>query len=413
MAYPIPYGSWLTARRLRIHGLILLVCLWSVYIWNMATPGLRDRGGNLKGTDFVHLYTLGSVALAHRGPDLYDMNAQAEITAQRVPAATGIRYIPLYPPQVSVFFAPLAALPYASVLIGWLVFSAVIYGICCYAFWKACPNLHRDGWTVLILAAAFPGFFHLITWGQTSALALACFTLAFFSLRKERAFLTGLALGCLIFKPQLGLATAIVFAATGAWKVVAGGALSAGAQLAVAWLYYGAESLRQWIRILLPVAYTMPTLEPKPYQTHSLPTFWTMLVPRLDLAFGLYMLSAGVVLGLTIATWRDRRSDLGLRYSSLLLSTVLIAPHLTVYDLVILAPAFFLLADWVVGHPLNTSMGGLGFLLYFAYFSPLLGPLALWTHFQVSVVLIAVLVYMIWQLARRMDPSSAVKSCAV
>jgi len=75
----------------------------------MAAPGLLDRAGNLKGTDFLHFYTLGSLAFAHRGADLYNMQAQSQLAAERVPAATGIRYLPLYPPQVSVFFAPLPA----------------------------------------------------------------------------------------------------------------------------------------------------------------------------------------------------------------------------------------------------------------------------------------------------------------
>src|ERR1700730_19170171 len=103
-------GSWLTSRRLRAHGTILAMCLWSFYAWNVATPGLRDRAGNLKGTDFLHLYTLGSLAAAHRGADLYDMNAQAALAAQRVPEATGIRELPLYPPEVSILFVPLACL---------------------------------------------------------------------------------------------------------------------------------------------------------------------------------------------------------------------------------------------------------------------------------------------------------------
>jgi alpha-1,2-mannosyltransferase len=413
MVHPNHDGSWLTVRRLRAHGLILFLCLWSVYTWNMATPGLRDRGGNLKGADFIHLYTLGSVALEHRVADLYDMNAQAELTAQRVPAAAGIRYVPLYPPQVSVFFALLAALPYGGVLIAWLVFSAAVYGLCCYAFWRACPNLSGDGWTVFLLAAAFPGFFHLILWGQASALALACFTMAFISLRKERALIAGLALGCLIFKPQLGLAAAVVFAFARAWEVLAGGVLSAVSQLAVAWFYYGVGSLQQWMRVLLRVTYTMPTLEPKPYQTHSLPTFWTMLVPRLDLAFGLYLLSACLVLWMTISTWRDRRSNLCLRYSSMLLATVLIAPHLTVYDLVILAPAFLLLADWLVSRPSSTGTRGLGALLYFAYLSPLLGPLARWTHLQLSVLAMTAVVYLIWHAVRRIDPLSKTESALI
>ena len=222
---PLNAATWLTAKRLRAHGLILAFCLWSVYVWNMATPGLLDRGGNLKGTDFLHFYTLGSLALNHRGSDLYNLEAQSQFAARRIPTAAGIRYLPLYPPQVSLFFAPFARLSYSCALILWLTLSSLIYGVCCYALWRACPRLRKQEMTVVILALAYPAFWHLIAWGQTSALALACFTVAFLALRAQREFLAGLALGCLIFKPQLALASALVFVVTFNWQVIAGALL--------------------------------------------------------------------------------------------------------------------------------------------------------------------------------------------
>jgi hypothetical protein len=110
----VKHVSWMTPKRLRAHGVILALCLWSVYVWNVSAPGLLDRAGNLKGTDFLHFYTLGSLALTHRGADLYSMQAQSQLAGELVPAAGGIRYLPLYPPQVSMFFAPLARWSYAG-----------------------------------------------------------------------------------------------------------------------------------------------------------------------------------------------------------------------------------------------------------------------------------------------------------
>ncbi len=411
---------WLTAKRLRAHGTILAVCLWSLYLWTIATPGLRDRNGNLKGTDFLHLYTLGSLATAHRAVDLYNIDAQAALAVQRVPQAAGIRYLPLYPPQVSIFFAPLAHFTYGWALILWWACSAAIYFICCYSVWRACPNLREYGGTVALLALAFPAFFHLIAWGQTSAVALACFTGMFFLLRARREFLAGLVLGCLIFKPQLGLAAAVIFVALGfvslsAWKIVAGAALSAAAQLWVGVLYYGTEPLRQWLRMLRNIRTLLPLLEPKPYHTYSLRTFWSMLVdvfaPWPALALALYVLSAAAVLGLAIACWKRHPAvPVALRYSTLLLASVLVAPHLTVYDLAILAPAFILLADWLAGQPLTRSTRWLGTLLYLAYTLPLLGPFARWTHFQLSVVAMAATVYLIWSISRKSTPSPATRA---
>jgi hypothetical protein len=398
--------SWVTAKRLRAHGIVLALCLWSVYVWNISAPGLKDRGGVIKGADFIHLYTLGSVSLEHKAADLYDADAQARITARRVPAAAGVRYIPLYPPQVSIFFAPLANLPYVTALIVWLTSSALVYGFCCYTLWRACPSLRDHGGIVLLLALGFPGFFHLIVWGQTSAIALACFTAAFFSLRDERPFLAGLALGCLIFKPQLGIAAAFVFVSVRAWRVIAGAILSAAVQLAIPVLYYGVDSLRLWIRVMWNVAYSIPVLEPRPYQTHSLRTFWTMLVPGASVAFVLYLVSGILMLGLTIGVWSRRPMlPLGLRYSCLLLASVLLAPHLIVYDLAILAPAFLLLTDWTLS-PQPGAAPGLKIVLYLMYLSPLVGPLARWTHVQISVVLMCVLLYMIWRAGRARVPEN-------
>jgi hypothetical protein len=376
------------------------VCLWSLYVWNLVTPGLRDRNGNLKGTDFLHLYTLGSLAMAHRGADLYDMKAQAALAAERVPEAAGLRYLPAYPPQVSLLFAPLAFLSYRWALALWWIASAAAYGACCYSIWRTCPTLRDYGLLVFIAAAGFPAFFHLIAWGQTSALALACFTIAFFLLRGRREFAAGLVLGCLIFKPQLGLAAAVVFTAAGAWRILAGAVLSAAAQLGAGILYYGPRPLLQWINALRGLPAVLPWFEPKLYQTHCLRTFWTLLIPGHSFSLTLCLLSSAAVLGLTIACWRRRPSvPLALRYSSLLLATVLVAPHLTVYDLVILTPAFLLLADWLVGQPTTPLTRQLGILLYLVYMLPLVGPFAIWTHVQLSVVAMFASVYTVWRVS--------------
>jgi alpha-1,2-mannosyltransferase len=398
-------STWLTPSRLRAHAAIVALCLWSLYLWNLATPGLRDRGGNLKGTDFLHFYTLGSLAAEHRGSKLYDMNAQADLAAHRVPQAAGLKYLPLYPPQVSILFAPFAQLSYAWALALWWILSAAIYAICVLAVWRASPKLHHYGTTVLLAAIGFPAFLHLIAWGQTSALALGCFTGAFFLLRERREFLAGLVLGCLIFKPQLGLAAAVVFLAIGAWRLVAGAIISASAQLMAGMLYYGTAPFRQWLGVMRNVRALLPLLEPKPYQTHCLRTFWSMLmpaglIPSGAIAFALYVISALAVLWWTISLWRRRpEAPLALRYSSLLLANVLIAPHLTVYDLVILAPALLLISDWLISEWVRKSVRILRPLFYCVYALPLLGPVTRWSQVQLSVVAMAACVYVMWKIS--------------
>lgn len=396
---------WLTVRRIRIHGLLLAVCLWTVYAVDMSAPGLADRNGLVKGTDFLHFYTLGTLALQGRGDLLYNMRAQADVAHELVAQAPDSVYVPLYGPQVSMFFAPLARLPYGEALTAWLALNVLIYAFCCHAVWKTCPGLQALRWTVLILAIAFPGLFHLLAWGQTSGLALLCFTLALLALWSDRRFLAGLAIGMLIFKPQLGLAAAIVFLLAGQWTLVAGAATAACVQLAVAWMHYGTAVMQDYGRALIHVGNVLPLLEPRLYQTHSLRSFWSLLLPWPRAALALYVLSALAALALAVRVWK-KESSLPVRFSALLLASVLVSPHLTVYDLVILAPAFLLLGDWALTHREPRFAPRLEQLLYICYPLFLLGPLARITHLQLSVVAMTALLWTCWQISR-LSPSRA------
>jgi alpha-1,2-mannosyltransferase len=393
------YAGWLTPRRLRAHGVIVGVVLWSIYLWTMTTPGLRDRNGNLKGTDFLHFYTLGLIAREHRGPELYDMKIQSELAATHVPQASGLPYLPLYPPQTSILFAPLAHLSYIHALaVSWMV-SATLYFLCCYWIWRSCPNLRTHGVTVAILAAAFPAFFHLIAWGQTSALALVCFTGAYLSLRSKREFLAGIVLGCLAFKPQLALAAAVLFIGAGSGKVVIGAALSGLAQFLIGVLYYGSQVFHDWLWMLGNLRSELPFLEPKIYQTYCLRTFWSMLIPMPRLALLLYALTAVLTLGITIFLWRHPSTPLRVRFSALLFTTVLVAPHLTVYDLVTLAPALLLVSDWLISVPMKAVKTQLGTALYCVYLFPV-APIAWLTHVQLAVIAMAVVLFLLWGQSR-------------
>jgi alpha-1,2-mannosyltransferase len=394
--------SWLTARRIRIHGLLLALSLWTIYAVDMSTPGLMDRNGLVKGTDFLHFYTLGNLALLGRADLLYNMRAQAELARDLVAQAPDSVYVPLYGPQVSLFFTPLARFPYAYALVAWLAINVLIYAFCCRAVWRNCPSLQTHGWTILILAIAFPGFFHLLAWGQTSGLALLCFTLAYLAFRRGHTLLAGLAIGSLIFKPQLGLAAALVFVFSLEWQVVAGAVIAAIIQLGAAWIHFGTEVMRAYVHALIHIREVLPLLEPRLYQTDSLRSFWSLLLPWPRMALALYVITAIASLVLAVRCWHGG-SPLSLRLSALLLATVLASPHLTVYDLVILAPAFLLLGDWAMTHREHPSALRMPELLYLCYPLFLMGAIARITHFQLSVIAMAALLWITWQVSRRND----------
>ena len=387
--------NWINSRRLQVHGVILAACLWGTYVWLVATPGILDREGLVKGTDFVHFYTLGLLAREHRGGELYDMMAQSAYTQHLVPQAGRLYFVPLYGPQVSLLFAPFAALPYGWAQWVWVIFNAAVYGACCYAIWRRCPNLQSYGGTVFLLALAYPAFFHLIAWGQSSVLALGCFTLTYLALQSERMVIAGLAIGSLIYKPQLGLAAAVIFVLARQWRVVVGAISAALLQMCIGWTYYGSSVMKDYGMHLLHFRGIMAQLEPRPYQMHSLRSFWNLLIPWPEAATVLWVASAIAVLVVAFLCWRS--APLSLRFSGLLLATVLVSPHLTVYDLVILAPAFLLIADWVLASSGALPVRRLGALSYASYVLPLAGPLAIWTRVQLSVPAMVWLLWDMWK----------------
>jgi len=405
------FASWLTPRRVRAHAVVLLVAMWSVYACDMATPGLLDRNHLVKGPDFLPFYTLGKLALERRGDLLYDMPAQAVLRQEIAPRALPYAYLPFYGPQASLVFAPFAELPYSYALLAWLLLSALIYGICCCAVWRRCPHLQHERANVWLAAAAFPGFFHLITFAQSSALPLLFFTLTYLALRANKQFLAGLAIGCIVFKPQFALAGVIVFLISRYWPLILGAFLSSIAQLAVGCFVYGSAVMKAYIHALLHAGDFPAILEPKLYQSFSLRGFWLLLVPSTAMADILYAASAILVLWMLRTIWK-KEGPFDLRYSALLLASLLAAPHANAYDLVILAPAFLMLADFALGHSDHATTDVIKASLYLSFFLFLFLPLTRIIHIQLGVLILILLLWVICESTTSTPEASGLPTAA-
>jgi len=378
-------ASLITGKRATIQATWLAILLWSAYAVDLATPGLLDRVGHVKGADFLHFYISASLLRAGRALDLYAPSAHASLQKVLLPESVGTYFVPMYGPQFYLLFEPVAALSYSWAALIWALLNTALYFACCYALLRKCAQLRSEWRLITLLAVAYPAFFSLIAFGQSSAPALALFVLAFLSLQNRRTFVAGLAIGSLVYKPQLALSAVLILLGAGEWKVISGAITAAAAQLGFAWVYFGAKVMRRYLGSFAQLRSAEPFLEPKLYQMHSLRSFWTLLLPLRSAALAAYIISSFALVALGVMFWK-RGKDLRLRYAALLLGTVLIAPHLWIYDLVILVPAFLLVAEWVREHADAQSQARLWILLYACYVLPLLGPVAQFTHIQLSVI---------------------------
>lgn len=401
-------ASWLTFRRLRAHALVLALCLWGVCAVDFATPGLFDRAGNLKFQDFIQFPIAARLIAQGRADKLYDDQVLAAGIRTIVGRNTRIHLQYLYGPQVAVPFLLFDDLWFLAQAEVWVTFSLLMYMGCVYLVWKSCSALRKHSRLVALCAAAYPPVFHFFVRGHLSAAILVCFTAAYVAFLGEYEWLAGIALGFLFFKPQFLVAIPLVFLCARAWRVLLGLVASSGAQLAFTSLYFGRVVMRDYANMLLHSAArpgsTELTLSPP--QMHSLHTFWELLIPWPNVVWVLYTLSSLIVIGLAAAVWKSS-SPLALRFSALLLAAVLVNPHIYIYDLLALAPAFLMLADWALDHPDHPVVPALRLLLYLSFVLPLIGPLARWTQVQLSVPAFALLLWLLWRLSHENAATAA------
>ena len=382
----LPLATRLNPQRLRLQAIILACCLWGVCAVDFSTPGLLDRAGNIKFQDFLQFYISARLIAQGRTGQLFDQAiAFAELQAI-VQQPTRVRLPTVYGPQVGFLFVPVARFPFLVAASLWVGVSVLLFFLCVHCLWNSWSNLRRYRGVVTVAAISFPPFFHFFVRGQISVLVLACFTAAFLAFRSGNDWLAGAALGLLIFKPQFLVAIPLVLLLSYAWKTLAGLAVSACAQLSLTWMCFGTAVMRAYFDTLVHTSRWISIAEPRAAQAqmHSLRSFWILLLPWPTAALVLYVLCSAVVVALAAASWKSR-GDLALRFSALLFAAVLINPHLFVYDLLALAPALLLLADWALGHANHPASPAVSVLIYLAFLLPLFGPLTIWTHFQLSV----------------------------
>jgi alpha-1,2-mannosyltransferase len=390
--------KWLTPRRLRAQAIVVALCLWGLFLVDFATPGLVDHAGNFKFQDFLPIYISARLIAQHRSSELYDQSLQQQEVEQIVGHGMPVRVPYFYGPQVGLLFVSIAIFSFLAAASVWAAVSLAFYFLCVYVLWKRCPTLAAHSRLVWLSAVAFPPLFHFFVRAQLSALPLACFTAAWMAFRSRRPLLAGIALGCLIFKPQFLVAIPLVFLFARSWTALGGLLLSAAGQLGFARLYFGPALMRGYFDMLLHPARWIAAAELPlaPIQMHSLRSFWSLLIPTPAIALPLYVLSSVIAIGFAASMWRSHR-PLSLRFSALTLAAILTNPHLFIYDLLVLAPMILLLVDYALSHEQTAISPYLLVLAYLAVLLPLFGPLARWTHIQLSVIAFIALLWILWR----------------
>jgi hypothetical protein len=400
----------ITLKRLRAYTTIIAIVLWSIFIIDFSVAGPVDRLGKVKGTDFLHFYTLGSIVHEGRWAELYDVRA-LYARAQALTNSPETLYVPIESPQLALLYAPLADHPYTVALFVWLLVTAALYAGCCFAMWRVCEELRPYGYVIAAACVSFPGLYILVLNGQTSSLSLACIVVALLALRQEHQFAGGLALGCLIFKPHWMLAVVAVFLMARDWRVVSGAIAGALAQLALTWALVGSSVMHAYWRMLRALPRIADLLEPKPGD--SLRSLFGALIPSERAGLVFYVIACVVAGVIAAKIWRSG-APFEIRFSAVLLASALINPHVNAYDLIVLAPVYFLLANWLARES-GDEPQPLPALLCSLFLAPVLDGALTVVRLQFSVVFTLALLLLLWRRSNSMHemPRSASRLAGV
>ena len=191
--------AWLTAKRIFVYALALAVMTNLVFVaLYIHVPSFRET----PGADFVQFYSAALLS-RDRPEKLYDAEAQSEIQKQFSPGARrGVHWPYLHAPFFTILLMPLSALSYAGAYWAWTTFTVVLSCLSVALIIRLdaarFPSLRLG----LAVVYAAPVLYWLISTGQTTAVALFIWALAFVLIKRDRLFWSGFVLGFLAYRAQ-------------------------------------------------------------------------------------------------------------------------------------------------------------------------------------------------------------------
>lgn len=349
--------SPLTNRRVltATAGIALAVYLFATVLfgWHLA-----DTIPN----DFLAFWAAGQMVEVGEANAVYDIerhhNATEEMTGERESGTLPF----LYPPT---FLFVARALAFFGYFQAFFLFSVVSIMAIALTIWRLLPDR-----LAVLIGLAVPTTIANVRIGQVGLILAAASTSALLNAHRN-PWRSGLALGVLSLKPQLGIGIGIALLCARAWSALACGIVISIGMVLASWALFGSQL---WISFFADVSSVVAVLTDllqmeAPFKGQGLLSIAEVLGFSGGVSWGLYLLFASA---LTIYVAREVGGYglTGRTAGIALVSTALIAPRSFGYDFAVMVPAGALLFQHslrppkVVRFALAASIGliGLAFL---------------------------------------------------
>jgi alpha-1,2-mannosyltransferase len=396
-------GSRLPFYLLRLAEALALVSFLSFCVmwlrWQTSAPEISRVSG-----DFVSFWTAGQLALEGHAADAYRKlpHFLQQLALHGDPSWGYLAFF--YPPFFLLLCAGFALLGYFPALCLWLATTCAGYVA---AVWALLPKGLRGGTRLWVLFLGYPAVMINAGFGQNGFLSTALLGGAAVWLDRRPA-LAGLCLGCLAYKPQLGVIVPLALAVAGRWRcffvagvtvlaLAAAATLACGTDIWPAFLADMADARRHWLEPANPL-----------YLQYLITVFGAVRLHGGPLALA-YAAQAVVSIATAFMLLRAlRRRSPGARSGRAEVAAIAAAvpfcsPFMLEYDLVILAVPM----AWLLSEALRDGFrrGDCAALLA-VFFSPILFKITLFDDtLKLAVIAAAALLFAV--VLRRMTEQPA------
>ncbi len=333
-------GSREAFRGLVFASAALSISILATYLvtidWQGTIP--RDATTLAVGRDFLNFWMYGRAAV---GPDpgrFYDILSYHQALRDQLGMEMGGNWS--YPPTVMLLAAPFGQLNYLTALACWTLLSLGV-------FVAATRNCVPD-WRFLLPVLLSPAALICLASGQSSFLTAAMMFVIFAGLDR-RPVLSGVLIGLLTIKPQLGILFPFMLIASGRWRVFIAAAVTTVTLLALSIAAFGHEVWIDFVTKGLPVQ-GLVLADPDRIATPGFPTIF-MNLRGVDLGYAAAMsvqaVFSAVAIGAVVWAFRLRKcADPALLRALFLACAIVVSPYILTYDLLPLTfAAILLLAD--------------------------------------------------------------------
>src|SRR5215469_2962099 len=322
---------WLYGSGVMVAYAIGLVSRWVTSTW------IFQEDGRPSCIDFSHFWVSGAFAGSSDPTLVYNFSTFSVVRSDLggTDACVVINQF-VYPPTYLFFTYPLGFMPYLPAFVAWVLVTLLLY---LFVIYLIVPR-----WIAILVALSpFPVFYNLFL-GQNGFL-LAGLTGLCLALMERGPTLSGVLLGMLTFKPQIGILFPFALLLSRKWLVVVSATLTSMVFILasmVAFGYYG------WPSFLRTLVDRGPSLSPGPQETMRLESIYGFLWlagAGAPVAWTVHIGVAAIVAAVVCWLWAKPLPH-SLKASALCSAAPTATPFIHGHDLCVLAmAAAFLVKD--------------------------------------------------------------------